>query len=114
MLSPQPDKVAGFYQKLFSWKVANANALGYRELRPGEEDAMNGGIWPAPPESPTFVQLIIEVEDIDATIAKAEKVGAKVLVPKSILPDGDVMAAMQDPCGMSFGLCTLKREPVTA
>ncbi len=44
-----------------------------------------------------FVQLFIQVEDVDAMIAKATSAGAKVLVPKSALPDGDTMAVLLDP-----------------
>jgi predicted enzyme related to lactoylglutathione lyase len=110
ILSPQAEKVADFYRKLFSWKATNANALGYRELQTGVASSVNGGVWPASPESPTFVQLFIEVEDVDASIARAEKLGAKILVPKSVLPDGDTMAVLQDPTGMSFGICTLVKK----
>ena len=49
MISPEPDKVAGFYKKLFDWKLSNANAMGYRELSSGEKSGTNGGVWPAPP-----------------------------------------------------------------
>ncbi len=108
ILSPQPEKVADFYRKLFSWKATNANALGYRELHTGVASSIDGGVWPAPPESPTFVQLFVEVEDVDASITKAEKLGAKILVPKSVLPDGDTMAVLQDPAGLSFVVCRLQ------
>ena len=37
-------------------------------------------------------------------IDKATAQGAKVLVPKTELPDGDTMAILLDPHGMSFGL----------
>jgi predicted enzyme related to lactoylglutathione lyase len=55
------------------------------------------------------VQLFIEVDDVDAYIAKATANGAKVIIPKSQLPDGDAMAILLDPAGMSFGLYTPRR-----
>src|SRR5262245_26490553 len=100
ILSPEPDKVAGFYQKLFEWKLSKANSLGYRELGTGT-NGVDGGVWPAPPGVPGFVQLFAEVDDVDATITKATKLGGRVLVPKSVLPDGDTMAVLQDPTGVS-------------
>jgi uncharacterized protein len=111
ILSPDPQNVTTFYEKLFSWKSSDANALGYRELRTGVPSSIDGGVWPAPAGSTPFVQLFIEVEDVDASMARAEKLGAKVLVPKSVLPDGDTMAVLQDPSGMSFGICTMQRPP---
>jgi uncharacterized protein len=107
ILSPKPDQSATFYEKLFAWKVTNANALGYRELASNVEGSVNGGIWPSPETTNSVVQLFVEVSDIDACINKAEKLGAKVIVPKSTLPDGDTMAVLLDPTGLSFGLCRL-------
>jgi predicted enzyme related to lactoylglutathione lyase len=52
----------------------------------------------------SFVQLFVEVADVDAAIADAVKLGATVIVPKSVLPDGDTMAILHDPNGLSFGL----------
>ncbi len=110
ILSPQPEKSAAFYAKLFLWQSSNANQLGYRELSSGVAGSIDGGVWPAPPAERGFVQLFIEVDDIDACIRKTEKLGGTVLVPKSVLPDGDVMAVLQDPTGLSFGVCHLHDE----
>jgi predicted enzyme related to lactoylglutathione lyase len=106
IISPEPEKVANFYQKLFAWELSNANAMGYCELGSGDS-VLEGGVWPAPQVEQSFVQLFIEVPDIDTCIKKAEKLGAQVLVPKSVLPDGDVMAVLKDPTGLSFGICHL-------
>lgn len=108
ILSPEPAKTAAFYEKLFAWKVSNANELGYRELTSGVAGSIDGGVWPAPPAERSFAQLFIEVDDIDASLAKALKLGAQVLVPKSALPDADEMAVLQDPAGLSFAICRLR------
>jgi predicted enzyme related to lactoylglutathione lyase len=52
------------------------------------------------------VQLFMQVEDIDAMIASATASGAQVIFPKQHLPDGDAMAILLDPAGLSFGLFT--------
>jgi uncharacterized protein len=108
IIAPDAEKSAGFYQKLFSWKVSNSNALGYRELKTGESgNSIDGGVWPSPQADRPFVQLFIEVRDIEETIGKAEKLGATIVIPKSTLPDGDTMAVLADPAGLSFGICQL-------
>jgi predicted enzyme related to lactoylglutathione lyase len=104
ILSNDPDRAGRFYSSVFGWKIDNGNSLGYREINTGSDSGIDGGIWPAPPEARDFVQLFIEVGDIDATIDKATRLGARVLVPKSSLPDGDTIAILLDPAGMSFGL----------
>jgi predicted enzyme related to lactoylglutathione lyase len=113
ILSPEPARSAAFYEKLFDWKLSRVNELGYRELSTGVTPSIDGGVWPAPPAERSFVQLFMEVDDIDASVAKATNLGAKVLVPKSVLPDGDVMAVLQDPTGLSFGVCRLRSSKKT-
>lgn len=103
ILAKDPESVALFYRKLFGWTISANNALGYREIA-AEQGGIPGGIWPAPPEAPNFVQLFVSVEDVAAAVAKALDLGAKTIVPPSVLPDGDTMAVILDPSGMSIGL----------
>ncbi len=81
--------------------------MGYRQLKTGAANGVDGGVWPAPPGQAGFVQLFVEVADIDGCIAEATKLGAKVIVPRSELPDGDSMAVLLDPTGMSVAVCRL-------
>jgi predicted enzyme related to lactoylglutathione lyase len=110
IVSPEPDKTANFYKGLFNWKLSNANAMGYRQLSSGEHSGADGGVWPSPPGQSCFVQLFIEVEDVQVCIDRAVSLGAKIVVPKSVLPDGDMMAVLLDPTGLSFGVCHLKTK----
>ena len=103
ILSPDPNGVAEFYRTLFGWRVTSDNALGYRQIETGA-GGFRGGIWPAPPGSHTFVQLFVGVEDVDQSVARATELGARVIVPPTALPDGDVMAVLADPQGLTFGL----------
>ncbi len=110
IISPQPEAVASFYSRLFGWTVKQDNALGYRELATGAATGIDGGVWPAPPGTPGFVQLFVEVADLDACIAEATRLGAGIIVPRSDLPDGDSMAILRDPLGMSVGVCRLGKR----
>ncbi|HVR41420.1 MAG TPA: VOC family protein [Thermoanaerobaculia bacterium] len=104
IVAREPDKVASFYAKVFDWQVRTDNALGYRQFVSGSDRGIPGGVWPSPPEGHNMLQLFIEVDDVDAAIAKATGHGATVIIPKSQLPDGDEMAILLDPAGLSFGL----------
>jgi uncharacterized protein len=101
-VSSQPEKVAAFYSALFSWDITATNALGYRQVETG--GGIGGGIWPAPPEAQSFVQLFIGVADVEHSLAQAVALGAQVIVPATTLPDGDTMAVLRDPTGMTFGI----------
>ena len=106
IVADDPAALSDFYAKLFGWTVDRDNALGYRRLATGSID---GGVWPTHVPGKATVQLFIAVADIDDAIARAQQLGANVLIPRSVLPDGDAMAIVLDPAGLSFGL--LERKP---
>jgi predicted enzyme related to lactoylglutathione lyase len=108
IITPEAEKLTAFYRELFSWRVSQANALGYRAITTRSDRGIDGGVWPAPPGKPSFVQLHVAVDDIDATLARATGLGATVVMPKSVLPDGDAMAVLLDPCGIAFVVCQLQ------
>ena len=104
IMAKDPEAMAAFYTRLFGWKVHDDNALGFRRIETGGSRGIDGGIWPSPPEGHSFVQLFIEVGDVSAYVEKAVSHGAKVLIPPQKLPDGDEMAILLGPEGVSFGL----------
>jgi uncharacterized protein len=104
IISKDPEETAKFYGEMFEWKVNSDNAMGYRRINTGSQEGIQGGIWPAPPQATNFVQLFTAVEDVRAAVQKAEGMGAKLLIPPTVLPEGDEMAVMLDPQGMSFAL----------
>ena len=103
LIAPEPERVAAFYAKLFGWQVSSNNALGYRQVDTGE-GGTPGGIWPSSAGNAAFVQLFVRVPDIAAAVGQAEALGATIIIPPSTLPDGDTMAILRDPAGISFGL----------
>ena len=48
----------------------------------------------------------MEVEDVEASIARATEHGAKLVMPAQRLPEGEVMALMVDCEGLPFGVFT--------
>jgi predicted enzyme related to lactoylglutathione lyase len=104
ILSKAPDDTARFYSGLFGWTVNADNELGYRQINTGSEEGIQGGIWPAPRQTQNFVQLFVAVDNVAESVKKAEGLGAKVIIPATVLPGGDEMAVMLDPQGMSFAL----------
>lgn len=104
IVAKDPEAVTRFYSALFGWTINASNALGYRVVETGNGRGIDGGVWPSPPEGHNLVQLFVEVDDIDAALAKATSLGATVIVPKSELPDGDALAIVLDPAGLSFGM----------
>ena len=55
---------------------------------------------------PGEVLIYIATDDIDASLAKINKLGGKTLVPKNEIPDIGWYAVFTDPTGNKFGLYT--------
>jgi len=104
MISKNPETLAKFYSSVFGWKVDADNPLNYRMVDTASGRGINGGIWPAPPEANSFVQLFIEVDDVAKYVQNAAAAGAKVIIPPQKLPGGEEMAVLHDPEGIPFGL----------
>jgi uncharacterized protein len=112
LLAKDPTATAAFYGTLFGWSIDASNALGYRKVSTGP-DGIAGGIWPVPPGAPALVQLFVRVDDVARAAARASELGATVLVPPQVLPDGDEMALLLDPEGRSVGVFTPKSHART-
>jgi hypothetical protein len=104
VITREPEKHSGFYATVFGWKINADNPLGYRMVDPDSAKGIPGGFWPAPPEAQAFVQLFIEVSNIEETVRRVTDSGGSVLIPPQTLPAGEQMAILRDPLGISFGL----------
>jgi predicted enzyme related to lactoylglutathione lyase len=99
---------------VFGWEVTTDNPLGYREVNTGSSEGIQGGIWPSPPEGHDFVQLFIRVDSVPDYVTRAERQGARVIIPPQVLPDGAQLAIMHDPQGIAFGLMSAAQVPQRA
>jgi hypothetical protein len=104
ILSKDPEATGKFFAELFGWNVGASDTMGYRRIATGSAEGIQGGIWPAPPQAQSFAQLFVGVTDIRASVEQAAKLGAKVLVPPTALPDGGQVAILHDPLGLPFAL----------
>ena len=103
-----PERAASFYAAAFGWDVDDANALGYRTVG-GAERGIGGGLWPLSDGQP-MVQLFVEVPDVEAALSAASTNGARVIIPRQVLPDGDEMAVIADPEGISWGIVRARAD----
>jgi uncharacterized protein len=104
IISKDPDGTGRFYSELFEWSINLDKVMGFRRIDTGSREGIQGGIWPAPPQAPNFVQLFVAVDDVAAVVSKAEAIGARLLISPTTLPEGGEMAVMHDPQGMPFAV----------
>jgi predicted enzyme related to lactoylglutathione lyase len=107
IISADPERLQRFYADLFDWKVDVDPAMaGYGMVDTGNGDgAVSGGIGPASDDDGPGVRVYLRVDDLDAYLAKADKLGGTTIVPPMDLPGGyGRIALFLDPDGNRVGL----------
>jgi predicted enzyme related to lactoylglutathione lyase len=98
-------RAQAFYSELFGWKVDTNNPMKYAMIDTGTKDGIQGGIAPNTAQQPhPGVTFYVEVVDPKATLARAEKLGAKVVLPVTEVPGGPTLALFADAEGHVIGL----------
>jgi predicted enzyme related to lactoylglutathione lyase len=94
-----------FYKKLFDWKLTDM-PMGpsvYTMIAPGK--GPGGGMQAQPmPEAPVTWLPYVEVDSVKKSLAKAEKGGAKVVLPVTDIGKNGIIAVFVDPAGAALGL----------
>ena len=100
-----------FYTDLFGWDVQHMPEMNYTTFETGS--GVGGGFNPVNENMPAGITTVyVETEDIDATLAKAEKLGGKTVVPKTEIPGMGWFALFSDLTGNKIGLFTaLQGQP---
>jgi predicted enzyme related to lactoylglutathione lyase len=107
VISPDHERAQKFYSELFGWQVAADPEMGgYGLVDTGAgESAIGGGIGPASRAGDAGVKIYMRVDDLDAYLDRAEKLGGRRLVPPTDLPgDFGRFAVFTDPDGNQVGL----------
>jgi predicted enzyme related to lactoylglutathione lyase len=92
-----------FYAQLFGWRLKLMEALDYALIEPGP-GTLPGGIGQADETRPAGITTYFSVDDVEATLARAEQLGAKIAVPPWTVPGLGTMAILLDPDGNRVGL----------
>jgi uncharacterized protein len=104
--SPDYERAQKFYSELFGWTVnADPSMGGYGLVDTGAGDAaIGGGIGPGDPGEKN-VKIYMRVDDLDAYLDHAEKLGGARVGQPVDLPEGHGrIAIFTDPDGNQVGL----------
>jgi predicted enzyme related to lactoylglutathione lyase len=108
-----PDKSIAFYQALFGWTFERYPVPGvYYGVITGDETSrgINGGLiqrMGPPPADGAAVNswtVTVDVESVDATLAKALELGGTQALPKMTIPHVGYVAYIKDVDGNIVGL----------
>ena len=104
------EATGNFYRDLFGWEVVQITEMNYATFETG--DNAGGGFNPVSDTNPSgTVVVYIGTDDIDASLAKAESLGGKTVLPKTEIPETGWFGLFSDPTGNVVGLYTaLEKE----
>jgi predicted enzyme related to lactoylglutathione lyase len=100
-----PKGLADFYATLFDWSVGDSGDASYLLIDTGAGgDAIGGGIGAAQ-DAAGGVTIYLKVDDLQAHLDQAERLGGKTVVPPTDLPgEFGKFAVFADPEGHVVGL----------
>lgn len=102
------DKLREYYSQLFEWDIDTNNPMQYgvvsREANLNSQSVgIGGGVAAGPEGYEGHVTFYVEVPDVEAALAQAERLGgARVMGPDDI--GGMVLGHFRDPEGHLIGL----------
>jgi Predicted enzyme related to lactoylglutathione lyase len=106
------DRARAFYAKAFGWNITYVPDMDYtlvstgptsQEQGPTEPGYIGGGMLQRS-ELSQWPVITVDVDDIDATLAKVEQLGGKVVRPKAEVGQMGFSAYFNDPEGNLTGL----------
>lgn len=108
----EPERAAGFYRDVLGWQVDRWGEQDYWVVVTGPDDqpGINGGLLPRrgpapePGQPVTGYVVTTQVDDLDATLAKAAARGATTALDKELMPGIGWLAYIHDPEGNLLGL----------
>jgi predicted enzyme related to lactoylglutathione lyase len=103
------EKLRSFYSELFRWNINADNPVGYgvvareENVRP-DGAGIGGGVGGGPEGYPGHVTFYVEVPDVEAALAQAERLGgSRVMGPEQPMP-GIEIGLFKDPEGHVVGV----------
>ena len=106
LMTSDPDAAIGFYTALLGLEQAGTmGEMDYRLLKVGNTEV--AGVMQITPEMgpvPPNWMVYFAVDDVDATVAQAQSLGANVLVPGTDIPEVGRFATLTDPQGACFSI----------
>lgn len=100
--SNMAEKLQPFYTDLFGWHIDANNPMNYGMVDTHAE-GINGGIGPTG-SGRNQVTFYVQVDDLQASLDKAESFGGKTIMPPTEIPDAVTSALFADPEGNVIGM----------
>lgn len=102
----RPEEAERFYGELFGWTFGEDGSAGGPYQTIGTNAGPAGGLFDTGGNTPNHAIFFVVVRDVAAALARAESLGAKIVVPTTTTADGLAFAHLLDTSGNHFGVYT--------
>jgi hypothetical protein len=99
-----------FYAALFNWKISDMPGMDYTMIDVGTKDS-GGGMQKKMDGAPSAWLPYVAVESVKATLAKAQKAGARIELPYQPIGEMGAIGIFTDPTGATLGVWESKKGP---
>ena len=101
------EALQSYYRNLFEWELRTpAPEMPYAIVEAdGEGPGIGGGVGGSPDGTP-HATFYVQVEDIEAALARAVELGGETVVPVTTIPGMVTFALFSDPEGNRVGLAS--------
>jgi uncharacterized protein len=100
LYGPNAEELRSFYADVFAWEVHTDDAIDYSMIHTNAGTGIDGGIG----RGDARVNVVIEVDDLQATLDRVESLGGKTVTPVTEIPGVVTFAEFQDPQGNVLGI----------
>jgi predicted enzyme related to lactoylglutathione lyase len=101
VLGKDPATLCTFYGTLFGWAFQGDTAK--YGLVQANSRGIPGGVGAPYPGTREWVTFYVETPDVTASLADVERLGGRVVMPRTVLPDV-TLGIFEDPEGHAIGL----------
>lgn len=107
LAAADPAAARDFYGQLFDWDFSEGGnpvtPITIEPKGPADFDP-KGSFLQLPPGAAPYVTVFVRVEDLRATLAKAEAMGSRVVLPVTEIPGPTHVAVIHTPIGHTLGI----------
>lgn len=106
LATDDPEQTAAFYRQVFGWQIHKwEGPADYWLVTSGDDSTpgINGGLMLTDGDFKGTINTV-EVEDLDATMARVKAHGGEVAMEKQAIPGVGYQAYFKDPGGILVGL----------
>ncbi len=105
-MAEDPEQLVRFYSTVFGWEITKWDGpQDYWLIGTGSGPGIDGGIARLSQQgTPGYTNVVVDVDDLDASIEKALANGGEIVMPRMEVPGIGYLAYVKDPTGNDFGM----------